>query len=89
MKEKPIDYNYNYEGTQEQSVPFIKYVKDIERSEIGNLVINKREQEILRNLAENVLALSLRTIEKEKKELWCKHNELKATRPPIFITGPV
>jgi len=49
------------------------------------LNISKADRIILHSLAEKVLELSNRPIEKEKKELWYKHNNLEHTRPLIFI----
>ncbi|MFW6026768.1 MAG: hypothetical protein ACOCRX_10545 [Candidatus Woesearchaeota archaeon] len=50
-----------------------------------NLKVTSREKRILRQLAAKVLELSGRSIEKEKKKLWTRHNDLKTTRPLIFI----
>ena len=48
------------------------------------LVISPAERATLRSLAASVAELAARPIEKEKRELWYRHNALAATRPVIF-----
>ena len=42
------------------------------------------DQEILRRLAGAKAELARRPVEAEKRELWCRHNALEATRPVFF-----
>ncbi len=46
--------------------------------------ISQKEREVLRRLAARVAELSLRPIEKEKRDLWYRHNALEKTRPLVF-----
>lgn len=48
------------------------------------LKIENKDKKILRDLAEKVYELSLRSVEKEKRNLWISHNSLQHTRPVIF-----
>lgn len=48
------------------------------------LIINSKDQEILRRLAGQVAQLAARPIENEKRDLWFRHNTLQTTRPLIF-----
>jgi hypothetical protein len=50
----------------------------------GKVFISSRDRETLRALAERVRALSTRSEEKTKRELWYAHNDLKTTRPLIL-----
>jgi len=50
----------------------------------GQLVAEKYEKDLLRELAKRVFELSARPVEEEKKKLWNDHNDLKRTRPLIF-----
>ncbi|MGQ9629414.1 MAG: hypothetical protein ACUVXI_03745 [bacterium] len=55
-----------------------------QRGTAANIEINKKDREILRNLARRVRELAMRPIEDEKRDLWYRHNALEATRPLIF-----
>lgn len=46
--------------------------------------ISRREREILRRLAGQVVELAARPMEREKRDLWYRHNGLQSTRPVIF-----
>ena len=46
--------------------------------------VDKREREVLRELAKKIKNLANRPIEEEKKDLWYKHNALEETRPLVF-----
>jgi hypothetical protein len=48
------------------------------------LVISPAERAILRDLAARVAELAARPIEKEKRELWYRHNALRSVRPLVF-----
>jgi hypothetical protein len=48
------------------------------------LVINPAERAVLRDLAARVAELAARPIEKEKRELWYRHNALQSVRPLVF-----
>ena len=50
----------------------------------NNLVVSPADRRVLRGLAARVAELAARPIEREKRELWCRHNGLEATRPVIF-----
>jgi len=50
----------------------------------GELEIASSDRKVLRKLAERVAALASRPCEKEKRELWLRHNTLEPTRPVIF-----
>jgi len=50
----------------------------------GNNEFLPEEKKILRNLAQKVAEIASKPVEKEKIELWKKHNSLKPTRPLIF-----
>jgi len=54
------------------------------KGEVIDLNIDKKDREILRNLACHVAELVARPIETEKRELWYQHNALEPTRPLIF-----
>ncbi|MEI8198107.1 MAG: hypothetical protein WCI73_19605, partial [Phycisphaerae bacterium] len=47
-------------------------------------VIDPADRTILRSLAQSVADLAARPIEKTKRDLWYRHNDLEATRPLIF-----
>lgn len=47
-------------------------------------VFSEQEISLLRELSKNVRAISERTSEKEKAQLWIMHNDLKPVRPMIF-----
>ena len=66
--------------SMEQTAAGISTTKGIE----GDLRISKAEQAILRSLACKVAELAARPIEREKAELWTRHNDLEDVRPPIF-----
>ena len=46
--------------------------------------LNQRDRLILRELAQQVAELAERPVEKEKRELWYRHNALEPTRPLVF-----
>ena len=46
---------------------------------------NEKDIKILRELAKKVAELSQRPVEENKRKLWTRHNDLKQTRPLIFI----
>jgi len=46
--------------------------------------LNQRDRLILRELAKQVAELADRPVEKEKRELWYRHNALESTRPLVF-----
>jgi hypothetical protein len=46
--------------------------------------LNQRDRLILRELAKQVAELAARPVEKEKRELWYRHNALEPTRPLVF-----
>jgi len=46
--------------------------------------LNQRDRLILRELAQQVAELADRPVEKEKRELWYRHNALEPTRPLVF-----
>ena len=46
--------------------------------------LNQRDRLILRELAQQVAELAERPVEKEKRELWYRHNALESTRPLVF-----
>ena len=46
--------------------------------------LNQRDRLILRELAKQVAELAERPVEKEKRELWYRHNALESTRPLVF-----
>jgi len=46
--------------------------------------LNQRDRLILRELAKQVAELAARPVEKEKRELWYRHNALESTRPLVF-----
>ena len=48
------------------------------------LTIGTKDREILRQLAGRVAELAARPIEREKRDLWYRHNALEPTRPLIF-----
>ena len=50
----------------------------------GELEISHREREVLRALAEKVAEVAAAAPEREKRELWRKHNDLEPTRPLVF-----
>ncbi len=66
--------------SMEQTAAGLSTTKGIE----GDLSASKAEQSILRNLASKVAELAARPIEREKAELWTRHNDLENVRPPIF-----
>ncbi|MFH1084995.1 MAG: hypothetical protein V1772_04455, partial [Chloroflexota bacterium] len=49
------------------------------------LRISPPERETLRALAQRVAELAARPIEQEKRALWLDHNDLRETRPLVFI----
>jgi hypothetical protein len=51
---------------------------------VGDLTIDARERDILRRLAGRVAELADRPVEKEKRQLWLKHNALENVRPLLF-----
>jgi hypothetical protein len=50
----------------------------------GELSIAATDRDILRGLAERVAAHAARPVEREKRDLWRRHNDLEATRPLVF-----
>jgi len=46
--------------------------------------IRPKDRETLRRLANKVAELAERPIEREKRDLWYRHNALEATRPVVF-----
>lgn len=52
---------------------------------IDDIHISENDKKILQNLAKKFRALCDRPIEKEKIELWKKHNDLQDTRPLILV----
>jgi hypothetical protein len=50
----------------------------------ASITVSRTEQDVLRRLAEKVRALSERPQEREKRDLWYKHNDLVPVRPLIF-----
>jgi len=46
--------------------------------------IDKKDRQILRNLAQRLAEVAARPEQEAKKKLWIEHNALKPTRPPIF-----
>jgi hypothetical protein len=55
-----------------------------DRDEPADLDFAPGDREILRGLAAEVADLAARPIEREKRELWRRHNDLQPTRPVIF-----
>ena len=49
-----------------------------------SISVSSDDRNILRRLAEKVRVLSDRPIEKEKRDLWYRHNDLESVRPLIF-----
>jgi len=52
--------------------------------DIKKIEISYREKVILRELARKVAELAARPVEKEKKDMWYRHNALESERPLIF-----
>ena len=52
--------------------------------EKGKVSIEKKDRDILKNLAVRVREISDRPVEKEKRKLWTDHNMLKTKSPVIF-----
>ena len=50
----------------------------------ASIMVSSDDRDILRRLAEKVRVLSERPIEKEKRDLWYRHNDLVPVRPLIF-----
>ena len=50
----------------------------------NDLIISKKDKQILSDLARQVAELAALPIEKEKADLWLKHNKLERTKPPVF-----
>lgn len=50
----------------------------------NEIVIEKKDREILKKLALKILNIAQKDIEKEKKDLWYAHNSLKDVRPLIL-----
>lgn len=48
------------------------------------ICISPPDRDILRCLAERLAQLAVRPVEAQKRELWCRHNALEATRPVVF-----
>lgn len=57
---------------------------DIRNEDLGDLSFSSRDTEILRRLAGRKAELAELPVQKEKRELWLKHNALEQTRPVIF-----
>jgi len=47
-------------------------------------VISAKDKEVLRGLAARVAELAALPEQKDKRDLWYRHNALEATRPVIF-----
>ncbi len=56
----------------------------LEPIDADKLVISRKDQEILRRLANQVAQLAARPIESEKRDLWFRLNALGATRPLVL-----
>ena len=50
----------------------------------GKVHISSEDKNVLRRLASQVAEYASRPIEREKRELWRKHNDLEPTRPIVF-----
>ncbi len=50
----------------------------------GQVRVEPKDRQVLRRLAERVAGLAARPLEREKRELWRRHNDLEAVRPPVF-----
>ena len=50
----------------------------------ADLTMRARDRQVLRWLAASVAELAARPIEREKRDLWYRHNALEPTRPLIF-----
>lgn len=50
----------------------------------GEVFIDERDRGVLRRLAEKIAFYADRPEEREKRELWRKHNDLEPTRPIVF-----
>jgi len=57
------------------------FTQSIPREQI---FISERDRDVLRRLADRVSQLAARPVEEEKRDLWYRHNALKATRPVVF-----
>lgn len=44
-----------------------------------------RDVDVLRRLADQVVEISRKPIQNEKRELWRGHNSLRRTRPPVYV----
>jgi len=66
--------------SMEQTAAGLSTTKGIE----ADLGASPREREVLRELARVVAELAAKPIEKEKAELWTRHNDLEEVRPLIF-----
>ncbi|MFW6256898.1 MAG: hypothetical protein ACOC2O_02030 [Bacillota bacterium] len=58
---------------------------DSENISVYDIEVKPEEKQLLRKLAEKVADLANRPIEDKKQKLWKQHNDLKTTRPLIFI----
>ena len=50
----------------------------------ASIIVSGGDRDILRRLAEQVRLLSERPTEREKRDLWYRHNDLEPARPLIF-----
>ncbi len=50
----------------------------------GNLTVGQKDRDILKKLAIRVREISEHPLEKEKRELWTRHNMLETKKPLIF-----
>lgn len=55
-----------------------------QRGNIEDLEIHRKDREALRKLAAEVAEIASRPQQKEKRDLWFRHNDLEATRPVIL-----
>ena len=56
----------------------------LQDTHVHDLTITPAERDILRRLAGRVAELSARPVEREKRSLWTKHNDLVPVRPLVF-----
>ncbi len=49
-----------------------------------DVFIGDKDRDVLRRLAGSMAELAARPIEREKRDLWYRHNALEATRPVVF-----
>src|SRR5208283_4008905 len=51
----------------------------------GKVIVEPKDRDILRGLAERLARLASRPEEAQKRELWYAHNELRTRRPLVLV----